>query len=261
MKYKERLRYLPIIKRLYPSFFLKIMKIFNKKKFIYKFQNILLELNLDESMDRSIFFFNYYENKQINFLKQKIFNGNYEYFLDIGSNKGLYSLIVANLSKTIKIISFEPIKKTFLKLKRNIKLNSFKNIKIFNFGLSNKNRKLKVKALKKNNIIQSGGFAVASSRDDLKNLHTEKAIFKIGDQIIKLERKKIYIKIDVEGHEEFVIDGLVKLIKKNNIFLQVEIFDNNKKVIFKKLKSLNFKKIYKIIDDFKIDYFFEKKLN
>ena len=78
MKYKERLRYLPIIKRLYPSFFLKIMKIFNKKKFIYKFQNILLELNLDESMDRSIFFFNYYENKQINFLKQKIFNGNYE---------------------------------------------------------------------------------------------------------------------------------------------------------------------------------------
>lgn len=113
MKYKERLRYLPIIKRLYPSFFLKIMKIFNKKKFIYKFQNILLELNLDESMDRSIFFFNYYENKQINFLKQKIFNGNYEYFLDIGSNKGLYSLIVANLSKTIKIISFEPIKKRF----------------------------------------------------------------------------------------------------------------------------------------------------
>lgn len=261
MKYKEYLRYLPIIKRLYPSFFLKIMKIFNKKKFIYKFQNILLELNLDESMDRSIFFFNYYENKQINFLKQKIFNGNYEYFLDIGSNKGLYSLIVANLSKTIKIISFEPIKKTFSKLKRNIKLNSFKNIKIFNFGLSNKNKKLKVKALKKNNIIQSGGFAVANSNDDLKNLHTEKAIFKIGDQIIKLERKKIYIKIDVEGHEEFVIDGLVKLIKKNNIFLQVEIFDNNKKVIFEKLKSLNFKKIYKIIDDFKIDYFFEKKLN
>lgn len=261
MKYKEYLRYLPVIKRLYPSFFLKIMKIFNKKKIIYKFQNILLELNLNESMDRSILFFNYYENKQINFLKQKIFNGNYEYFLDIGSNTGLYSLIVANLSKTIKIISFEPIKKTFLKFKRNIKLNNFKNIKIFNFGLSNKNKKLKVKALKKNNIIQSGGFAVANSKDDLKNLHTEKAIFKIGDQIIKLERKKIYIKIDVEGHEEFVVDGLVKLIKKNNIFLQVEIFDNNKKVIFKKLKSLNFKKIYKIIDDFKIDYFFEKKLN
>jgi FkbM family methyltransferase len=258
MKYKEYLRYLPIIKRLYPSFFLKIMKIFNKKKMIYKFQNILLELNLDESMDRSIFFFNYYENKQINFLKQKIFNGNYEYFLDIGSNSGLYSLIVANLSKVIKIISFEPIKETFLKLKKNIKLNDFRNIKIFNFGLSNKNKKLKVKALKKNNIIQSGGFAVANSNDDLNNLHTEKAIFKIGDQIIKLERKKIYIKIDVEGHEEFVIDGLVKLIKKNNIFLQVEIFDHNKKVIFKKLKSLNFRKIYEIIDNFKIDYFFEK---
>jgi FkbM family methyltransferase len=261
MNYKKYLRYIPIIKRLYPSFFFKILKILDKEKIIYKFQNILLELNIYESMDRSILFFNYYENKQINFLKQKICNGNFEYFLDIGGNSGLYSLIVASLSKNIKIIAFEPIKKTFLKFKRNIKLNDFKNIKIFNFGLSNNNKELKVKAYKKNNKIQSGGFSVANSSDDLNNLHIEKAVFKNGDQLIKLVKKKIYIKIDVEGHEQFVIDGLLKLIKKNHIFLQVEIFNHNKKIIFKKLKSLNFKIISKVVDDLKIDYFFEKKIN
>ena len=259
MNYKEYLRYIPIIKRLYPSFFFKILKILDKKKLIYKFQNILLELDIYESMDRSILFFNYYENKQINFLKQKICNENFEYFLDIGSNSGLYSLIVASLSKNIKIIAFEPIKKTFLKFKRNIKLNDFKNIKIFNFGLSNGNKELKVKAYKKNNIIQSCGFGVIDANDDLNNLHIEKAIFKKGDQLIRLIKKKIYIKIDVEGHEQFVIDGLLKLIKKNNIFLQIEIFDHNKKIIFRKLKSLNFKIICKIVNDLKTDYFFEKK--
>ncbi len=87
----------------------------------------------------------------------------------------------------------------------------------------------------------------------------EKAIFKVGDQFVKLFNKKICIKIDVEGHEEYVIDGLVKLIKKNNILLQIEIFDHNKKIIFKKLRSLNLKKIYKIDDKLKSDYFFEKK--
>ena len=259
MRYKEYLRYFPIIKRLYPSLFFRILKILNRKKIIYKFQNILLELDIYESIDRSILFFDYYESKQIKFLKDKICTRNFDYFLDIGSNSGLYSLIVAGLSNNIKIIAFEPIKKTFLKLKRNIKLNKFKNIKIFNFGLSNSNKKMKVRALKKNNVIQSGGFSVLNPNDNLDNLHVEKAIFKVGDQFVKLFNKKICIKIDVEGHEEYVIEGLVKLIKKNNILLQIEIFHHNKKIIFKKLRSLNLKKIYKIDDRLKSDYFFEKK--
>ncbi len=258
MNYKEYLRYFPLIKRLYPSFFFRILKIFNKKKIIYKFEDILLELNIHEPMDRSILFFHYYENKQINFLKKIICNKNFDYFLDIGSNTGLYSLIVAKLSKNIKIISFEPIKKTFLKLKRNIQLNNFKNITIYNYGLSDNNKRLKVKALKKNNFIQSGGFGVAAPNEDLSNLHIEKVMFKIGDQIINVYKKNIYIKIDVEGHENFVINGLIKLIKKNSIFLQIEVFKHNETTVFKKLRSLNFKQVNKIVDGAKTDYFFKK---
>ena len=259
MKFKEYLRNIPVIKRLYPSFFFKIFKLFNKKKLIYKFENILLELNINEPMDRSILFFHYYENQQINFLKKKLYSKNFDYFLDVGSNSGLYSLIVANLLRNIKVIAFEPIKTTFLKLKKNIRLNNLQNIKVYNYGLSNNNQILKVKALIKNNYIQSGGFGVAIPNENLSNLYIEKAIFKIGDHVLNIYKKNIYIKIDVEGHENFVIDGLIRLIKKNNIFLQIEIFNNNKKIVFKKLRLLNFKKINKINDGYKTDYFFEKK--
>lgn len=124
--------------------------------------------------------------------------------------------------------------------------------------MSDNNKRLKVKALKKNNFIQSGGFGVAAPNEDLSNLHIEKVMFKIGDQIINVYKKNIYIKIDVEGHENFVIDGLIKLIKKNSIFLQIEVFKHNETTVFKKLRSLNFKQVNKIVDGAKTDYFFKK---
>ena len=61
----------------------------------------------------------------------------------------------------------------------------------------------------------------------MKNLHLENNIFKIGDSIIKLKNKDISIKIDAEGHEYEVLQGLKKLISYNRIFLQIEIFDKN----------------------------------
>ena len=257
-QFKNYLRKIPIIKRVYPSFIFKILKKIKKNKIIYKFQNIFLSLNINEPMDRSIFFFDYYENKQLNFLKSNIKNNKFDYFFDIGANFGLYSLFVANLDKNIKILTFEPIKRTFLNLKKNIELNKVKNIKIYNFGLSNNNQIKKVKALKKNNYIQTGGFGVVNEGENIKNLHVEKAIFKIADQKFNFYKKNICIKIDVEGHEIYVIEGIKRLIKNNNVFLQIEIFNSNYNKVLKKLKSLKLRKIHQIKDDTKMDYFFKK---
>ena len=49
------------------------------------------------------------------------------------------------------------------------------------------------------------------------------------------------LKIDVEGHELFAINGLKKILSNNNIFLQIEIFNKNYKKVYKKLKTLGFK--------------------
>jgi FkbM family methyltransferase len=257
-QFKNFLRKIPIIKRVYPSIIFKILKKIKKNKIVYKFRNIFLSLDIDEPMDRSIFFFDYYENNQLDFLKFNIENNKFDYFFDIGANSGLYSLYVASLDKNIKILAFEPIKRTFLNLKKNIKLNKLRNISIYNFGLSNNNQEKKVKALKKNNYIQSGGFGVVNEGENTNNLHIEKAIFKIADQKFNFYKKNIFIKIDVEGHEIYVIEGIKKLIKNNNVFLQIEIFKNNYNKVLRKLKSLKLKKIHEIRDDTKRDYFFKK---
>ena len=95
-QFKNYLRKIPIIKRVYPSFIFKILKNIKKNKIIYKFQNVFLSLNINEPMDRSIIFFDYYENKQLNFLKFNIENNKFDYFF--ATNK-LYKPEFAPISK------------------------------------------------------------------------------------------------------------------------------------------------------------------
>ena len=251
MKFKSIFRKIPILKRIYPSLLYKIFFFFKKIIFIYKFKNIYLCLNLNDPIDRSVLLFDYYEDNQINYLCKILKKNKIDYFFDIGSNSGIYTLIIAKLFKKLKVFSFEPIKSTFLKLKKNILLNpELKNIKKYNYGLSNKNSILKTKALKKNGFVQSGGFGVVNKKDNLKNLHTEYALFKKADNNFKIRNKTICLKIDVEGHEFFVLDGLKNIFKNNKIFLQIEILPNNLSKVNKKLYSFGFKTINQINADY-----------
>jgi FkbM family methyltransferase len=252
---KKILKKIPIIKRVYPS----IMKMFYKnKKIKFKFFSLNLEGNFGEPMDKEIFLFNNYENLQIEFFIKNIRKYNLKYFIDVGANSGIYSLIIRDKFHNIKIKSFEPVKKTIAKFKNNLKLNKqLKNIKLYEFGLSDKNSKLLMKAKVRDNFIQSSGFGVLRKKDNLKNLFLEKNIFKIGDSIIRLKNKDISIKIDVEGHEYQVLQGLKKLLNHNRIFLQIEIFKKNYHKIDKYLKGQKFKLLDYIYNDGKTDYYYK----
>lgn len=59
--------------------------------------------------------------------------------------------------------------------------------------------------------------------------------------------------MDVERHEEEVLEGMNKTIDRNYLILQVEIFDKRKD------KVLNFlnKKKFKFLKNIKKDYFFK----
>ena len=252
---KKNLKKIPIIKRVYPS----LIKMFYKnKKIKFKFFGLNLEGNFSEPMDKEIFLFNNYENLQIEFLINNIKKYNLKYFIDIGANSGIYSLVVGNQFHKIKIKSFEPVKKTIIKFKKNLRLNKkLKNIKLYKFGLSNKNSKLLMKAKIRDGYIQSSGYGVVKKEDNLKNLHIENNIFKIGDSIIKLKNRDISVKIDAEGHEYEVLQGLKKLLNYNRIFLQIEIFDKNFNKINKYLKKQKFKFLNSIYSDGKTDYYYK----
>lgn len=260
MKLLQLLIKIKIFKRIIPSLIKRFLKIINKEVFIIKFKNIYLEININEPMDQLIFFKNNYEDEQINYLINKIKTLGANIFLDIGCNSGLYSLIISKKFSKLKTLSFEPVKETFLKFKKNIKFNKkIKNIKIYNYGLSSKNTMLLMKSLKRDNYIQQGGSGVVRKNEKIisNRLHTAVASFKKGDDIIHFKNKVIACKIDVEGHELEVLKGMINILKKNKLILQIEIFDSEYKKVNSFLKKIKYRQINKIFSDNKNDYYFK----
>ena len=58
--------------------------------------------------------------------------------IDIGAHVGLFSLLVSQLCKTGKILSFEPVRENFNLLVSNLKLNHIENVLPFNMAVSKK---------------------------------------------------------------------------------------------------------------------------
>jgi FkbM family methyltransferase len=249
---------LKFLKKIYESIIYKFYILIGKEEILIKSQNINLLIEIRDPIEREIFFNLSYEEEQIATLVEFSKKNKQDFFLDIGSNCGYYALFIAKTFPSTHVIAFEPIKKTYEKLVKNIHLNNLKKqIQTFNFGLSDTNDEVQMRTLIKKGFIQSGGFTVNDKNRELKTNETLlKADLKIGDEVIKYINKNLLIKIDVEGHEINVLKGLSRLINNNKIYMQIEIFHENKENIFNFLKKNDFKFIKNINGNRKNDYFF-----
>jgi FkbM family methyltransferase len=248
---------IPIIKKIYSKILNIVLQ--SKEDFTVNFKNIKLYINIKDPLDKIIFYKNGYEEKQIKFLSEWIRINKANIFIDVGANFGIYSLRISKIFKTLRIIAFEPVLTTFNKLIMNIKINNLeKKIKSFNVGLSNTNGLKRMVALKRRDYVQSGGFSFNIPKGKVSNeIITQYHKSIIGDKILKFKKKKIVIKIDVEGYENKVLLGIKNLLKNNKILLQIEIFNNNFKKINKLLLKYNFKlinKFHKTSDYFYINH-------
>ena len=129
-----------ILKRIIPSV-LKIIIKLNKNKFtVIKYNNYLLNLNLNNPIDREIYLKNQYELESIEELEKNIKKENILIFIDIGAHMGFYSMYIGQNPQVI-IYAFEPIEDNYNQLSENIRINNKKNIKKYNIALSDKKNK------------------------------------------------------------------------------------------------------------------------
>ena len=253
-KYIIKLYKIKILKRIIPSLLKKITKLLNINEVIIESQKFLFSLNLNNPIDREIYLKDQYELAQILFLINEIKNNKLEIFIDIGSHMGIYTLL---LSEQVKYVySFEPLKKNYNQLKRNIKINNLLNVKYFNIALSDKKKNIDLWVT---DINRSGGYSIYDKNDEelkkykLEYISISQSASDKGDNLLNISKNKIAIKIDVERHEEKVLIGMKKILSQNDVVMQIEIFETRKKKIFNLLKELNFKYLKNI----KKDYYFK----
>ena len=156
--------------------------------------------------------------------------------LDVGANIGNHSLYFAG--KFSKVFSFEPNPRVFEILKINSKL--FDNIFVYKFGISDFSGELCFKE----NLTNIGSSFVFNAEENYNNLKFVK-VERLDDLEFLKDSKIALIKIDVEGHEEQVINGGRELIKLNMpviIFEQAadEIYDGGSRTT-RALRELGYK--------------------
>lgn len=219
---------IPILKKLIPSLGIRLLKFLKKNRRYFKIKNTRMFLDFLDPIDREIILYQEYESPELNLLIKSIRDNKINFFFDVGSNCGYYSITIAKEIKNVNITSFEPNKEAHFKFIKTLKENPIlsKKIHAVNFGLSNISSQLEMQSMIKHGYSQTGGTAIID-KEKYKNFDTFFGDFKIGSEYIKLINKKIAIKIDVEGHELNVLKGLKKVLEQNKAIIQIEIFTNN----------------------------------
>jgi FkbM family methyltransferase len=166
-----------------------------------------------------------------------------EYVLDIGAYHGIYSLVANGIDRDKKVFAFEPVPGSYKKLVRNIELNNFKT-KTFNCGVSDKDG---VAVFYNINSSASliGSFNKESFQHGETLIETKIPIRSLSSIVEEFKIPAIdLMKIDVEGHEIEVLEGLNEYLKLHlpSILLEVLSDENAVKIneVFKDCDYLYF---------------------
>jgi len=204
----------------------KVFKFFLKKKIVlnflkYKFYAYPQKKELSRWMIKNL---KIWDESSVEMIINQIKNDNTT-FIDIGSNYGAYSIPIAKLKNKINVYCFDPSEKALNQLKDNIVLNDIKNIKYFNVGVGEKNKTAFLNDEIKN-YNNSGSYEISNKYSGKKILIN--SIDNLIDDGKIIPKKKIVIKMDIEGYEFLALQGLIKTIKKHDIFI---FFEFSKKLV------------------------------
>lgn len=134
--------------------------------------------------------------------------------IDVGSWIGDSTVIIANKFKNVKV--FEPNPIVLDCCKENLKVRNIKNCDFFAIGLSNITGSQQL-------INKAKTFSGWISTVNLSDKETQKAITVNTSKLDDFNFEDIdFIKIDVDSHEGFLIEGSTNFFKTNNPVIMIE---------------------------------------
>lgn len=163
-------------------------------------------LDSEDILDLSVW--GVWEPLETELFKKEIKKG--DVVLDIGAHIGYYTLIFAKLvGGNGQVYAFEPDPENFALLKKNVEINGYKNIVLVQKAVSNKTGKIKLYLCEDRKVDHS----IYDPHDSRKSIDIE--AIRLDDYFKDYKGKIDFIKMDIEGAEEGVIQGASSLLQKN----------------------------------------------
>jgi FkbM family methyltransferase len=156
-------------------------------------------------------------------------------FIDVGAHVGYYTLLASKMAK--EIISIEPNPFNYKLLKFNLRINKINNVYALNIAASNYNGETGIFIPK-----LKGKIATDQSKLDNNISKIKIRVVKLDDLLLKIGKNPDVIKIDVEGSEMQVLEGLQETLRKGVKCLMIEVHsEENKAKAISFLKTLGYK--------------------
>tara|TARA_Y100000739_G_scaffold33158_1_gene25291 strand:+ start:244 stop:1191 length:948 start_codon:yes stop_codon:yes gene_type:complete len=185
-------------------------KIIGNKSIIKKIYSYKMILDLyDRGISRTLILFGKRELEHKFMLEQIVKPG--MRILDIGANIGYYAIMESILiGKSGNLIAVEPSKSNVELLKKNLELNNIKNVEIHEGAISDedKYKKFFLSNMSNLNTFHNIGTGKRFLNGETLNVKTYTVNTILKDRPLDLMR------MDVEGHEVEVLNGLIKSISE-----------------------------------------------
>jgi FkbM family methyltransferase len=147
-------------------------------------------------------------------------------FLDVGANIGAYTLAMA--TEVDRIIAVEPYQPALDRLYAHIKENDLNNVEVLEIGFGNKKDKLQFQP-PPDYYIGMGTFSIERSKNHrgaqnpaIKKNRRLLLPVERGDDLLT-EVDVDIVKIDVEGYERYVLEGLNNTLTRSRPTIMIEI--------------------------------------
>jgi FkbM family methyltransferase len=143
-------------------------------------------------------------------------------FIDVGANRGLHTLHAARVLGAKGIVyAFEPHPITFDILKAHLTINAINNCIPYNMGISNKQGSLELNMFADQH---SGTCSFINTGEIHESVSV--SVQKLDDVLnINSLSGPILVKIDVEGFEYNVLQGMERLLERSDVSVVCEITD------------------------------------
>lgn len=179
----------------------------------------MYHLSLNKYIDRCIVYDGVFEAKSIAYVLDFIKPG--MICIDVGANFGYYTVKMSRkVGELGSVIAFEPTNNFYDSLVRNLSLNRISNVVLEKFGLSDKSFSSKIKIGTETATIHwvEGSESNSSPYDEIIKLDT------LDNYVYNHNIEKIdFIKVDIDGHEYFFLQGAKASLLKFRPVILIEI--------------------------------------
>ena len=145
--------------------------------------------------------------------------------LDVGSNIGYYVCLENKIvGKNGRIIAIEPSPINFKYLQKNVNLQNSTNIEVFNFACGKEDGKIDFLVSNRSNWSRVASDDLIDAPPDAILETVSLPIKKLDSFIDEQNIPKIdFVRMDVEGYEVNILDGMTEILRKFKPQLQIEV--------------------------------------